>query len=91
VSDMPFHLAELSICERGNRSSVKVPVWITQSNLDAIQSVITFCDGMERGGNGEIPGKFELVMFYRTLISCIQEAEAKAREQVLPTTHKDIV
>jgi len=81
-NDRPIHLARLSICDRhpNHDDSVRVPVWITQSNLDGLQAMIQFCGGLEAAGKGRVPGSFELTMFYRQLQSAISDAEEKARE-----------
>lgn len=42
-------------------------VWIPQSHLDGLNALLHFLDGMERGGQGRVPGKFELVMHLRGL------------------------
>lgn len=80
INDKPIHLAELEICKREPHSepSVNVPVWITQSSLDGLQALIQFCNGAEHSGGGRVPGSFELIMFYRTLGSCIRKANAEA-------------
>lgn len=80
INDKPIHLAEFEICKREPYSepSVKVPVWITQSSLDGLQALIQYCNGVEASGKGRVPGSFELLMFYRTLGSCIRKANAEA-------------
>lgn len=90
TNDPPIHLAQYQICDKRPHSeaSVNVPVWITQSSLDGIQTMIKFCDGLQRGGNGTVPGSFELVMFYRTLRGAIDKAEeehVKARMKNMTT------
>ena len=82
--DRPIHLAELTICHRDDHTeaSVNVPVWITQSSLDGMLEVIKFLEGFRMGGNtGDIPGTFDLVMFYRTLKESIRNAETAARDE----------
>jgi hypothetical protein len=60
--------------DKHTEASVTVPVWIRQSSLDGICDLIAWCDGFRDAKGGTIPGAFELVMHYRTLISCINDA-----------------
>lgn len=80
IIDPPIHLTQYNICKREPHCepSVTVPVWLNQSRLDGLQTLIQFCKGMERSGQGIVPGSFELVMFYRTLRSSIDDAERLA-------------
>jgi len=81
MTDAPLHLSELSICKRSpySEASVTVPIWVTQSSLDGLQSMIRVCEGLEASGHGKLSGSFEIVMFYRTLCDCIRKAEAAAK------------
>ena len=83
-NDRPIHLEGLAICKKRayTEASVTVPVCITQSSLDGLQAMIRFCEGMEAAGKGRISGSFELVMFYRTLSTCIATAEAEAQKLI---------
>ena len=80
--DRPIHLTNYSICKREPHSqpSVEVPVWITQSSLDGMQALIQFINGLEAAGKGQVPGGFDLIMFYRQLDSAIRNADNKARD-----------
>lgn len=82
MSDRPTHLSELSICKRAEMTepSVTVPVWIRQGSLDGMLAVMNFLDGFVAAGKGIPPGYHELWSFYRTLQSCIREAEAEAKK-----------
>src|SRR5258708_36436835 len=80
--DRPIHLAELMICHRDDHTeaSVTVPLWITQSTLDGMIELIKFLDGLQRN-TGDVPGAFDLVMFYRTLANAIWSADNQARAE----------
>jgi hypothetical protein len=54
-------------------------VWITQSALDGICQLLTFCEGLERAGKGTIPGAFDLVMHYRQLREAVDKAVKAVR------------
>ena len=71
MADRPIHLPPSSVPHL--EPSVTCPVWITQSSLDGMLMLLTFCQGMEAAGKGRIDGSFELTMFYRTLRSAIQD------------------
>jgi hypothetical protein len=56
-----------------SQPSVTVPVWITQSSLDGLNTLITYCEAIERhGNNGSVPGLFDTIMFYRTLYQAVR-------------------
>lgn len=86
MSDTPIHLAELNICHIAphTEASVTVPVWITQSNLDGLQTLLTFISGFEAGGHGKTPGAMDVLMLYRTIRASIYKAEQAAK-----TAHQD--
>lgn len=70
--------------DKHTEASVTVPVWIRQSSLDGICDLIAWCDGFRDAKGGTIPGQFELVMHYRTMIDCIgkaKEAQKKADQE----------
>jgi len=82
MSDRPIHLRKFEhICTpRPNTDdSVVVPVWLTQSNLDGLYTLIQFFNGLGAAGQGRVDGTFELTMFYRQLQSAISEANNKAK------------
>lgn len=88
MNDKPLHLSELKICNREEygggfkcEPSVTVPIWVTQSSLDGMQTLIQFLAGLEAAGKGQTPGGFELIMFYRTLVDCIYKAERAAHDK----------
>ena len=77
MTDRPIHLHHYKNIVRDmphHDPSVEVPVWITQSSLDGMITLMNFCDGFEKGGNGKVPGSFELLMFYRTIRDNLQKA-----------------
>lgn len=70
--------------DKHTEASVTVPVWIRQSSLDGICDLLAWCDGFRDAKSGTIPGQFELVMHYRTMIDCIgkaKEAQKKADQE----------
>lgn len=84
LNDAPIHLTNYKICKKSahTEAQVTVPVFITQSNLDAIQALIKWIAGFQAGGNrADVPGGFELMMHYRSLASAIVEAEANALKE----------
>jgi hypothetical protein len=89
MTDRPIHLAGLSITKKAphTEDSVTLPIWITQSTLDGLFELMRFLGGMHVGGLGQIPGEFELIMFYRTIHNAIYEAE---RTQPEPTASCEI-
>jgi hypothetical protein len=69
MSDGPIHLAPPT--DKYSEASVTTPVWLTQSHLDGLQTLMAWCDGVKSGGGGNVPGHFELVMHYRLLRAAI--------------------
>jgi len=65
--------------DKHTEASVAVPVWIRQSSLDGICDLLAWCDGFRDAKSGTIPGQFELVMHYRTMIDCIGKAKEAAK------------
>ena len=65
--------------DKHTEASVTVPVWIRQSSLDGICDLLAWCDGFQDAKSGTIPGQFELVMHYRTMIDCIDKAKEAAK------------
>ena len=65
--------------DKHTEASVTVPVWIRQSSLDGICDLLAWCDGFQDAKSGTIPGQFELVMHYRTMIDCIGKAKEAAK------------
>lgn len=68
-NDKPIHLAEYdcSIKEEHSERCVNMNVCIRQSDLDGLFTLMSFCDGFSKSGNGTVPGSFELRMFYRNI------------------------
>lgn len=66
-NDKPIHLAEYdcSIKEEHSERYVNMNICIRQSDLDGLFTLMSFCNGFSKSGNGIVPGSFELVMFYR--------------------------
>ena len=89
--ERPIHLRQYSICriEEKKEDSVIVPVWITQSSLDAMQQVLGYLEGLGASGKGNISGTFELTMFYRTLKYYIDKAEEEKKDE-LPTDNTGV-
>jgi len=85
MTDRPIHLQHYKNIvkdEPHHDPSVTVPIWVTQSSLDGMIALMNFCDGFEKGGNGRVPGSFEVLMFYRTIRDNIQKAnEAVAKNE----------
>jgi len=74
--------------DKHTEASVTVPVWIRQSSLDGICDLLAWCDGFRdakkrfsMSERGTIPGQFELVMHYRTMIDCIGKAKEAAKAE----------
>ena len=88
TNDPPIHLPPSA--EPYTEASVTCPVWITQSSLDGLAMLIKFCEGMEASGRGKVPGSFELVVFYRTLKSCIHEHLSGKPPQILDPSNVPI-
>ena len=64
TNDKPIHLGQ---------NHVTLEVTLTQDNLDGLCSLIHWCEGFEKAGNGVVDGQFELIMHYRSLRSAINE------------------
>lgn len=79
MTDRPIHLAEYSISKKETNGGyqVTIPVTLVQSHLDALLSLINFCNGFSSSGKGEVPGSFDLVMFHRLLHGTIHQANSK--------------
>ena len=76
MAEKPIHLIRTEEQKSTwQEASVKVPVWITQSSLEGIEQLIAWADGFESAKGGQVPGKFELVMFHRTIRANIIEAK----------------
>lgn len=71
MTDRPIHLPSSGIY--GQEPSVTAEVVITQSTLDGIVQLLTWLEGYQAAKSGQIPGDFELVMFYRELRRAIQD------------------
>jgi hypothetical protein len=77
-NERPFHLAELAMYKHKPggyaEPSVTVPICVTQSALDGLNTLIRLLEGYQLAKSGQIPGHFELIMFYRTLTGSIHAA-----------------
>jgi len=49
-------------------------VWLTQSSLDALITIIHYFEGVAGAGKGQVSGSHELIMFYRTIVSSLEDA-----------------
>lgn len=53
-----------------------VSVWLPQDHLDGLNHLLHFVEALQKhGGQGRVPGYFELVMHYRMLRSAVYKAE----------------
>ena len=64
TNDLPIHLGI---------DSLKLNTDVFQTHLDGLCALIHYCEGVEKSGKGRVPGSFELVMHYRSLISALAE------------------
>ena len=55
---------------------LKIPdMWIDQEHIDGILALIYWGEGFEKAGNGNIPGRYELIMHYRILKEAVNKAK----------------
>lgn len=52
-----------------------VTVTVFPDYLRGLYALMYFIDGLERNGQGMVPGSFELTMHYRQLVASILEAQ----------------
>lgn len=67
-----------------DRPTVPITVEITQTDLVGLHSLQNWLKGFRRKDGEDIPGEFELVMFYRKVVEGIQKA-AKVPEEAEAT------
>lgn len=84
--DRPIHLSDFEMTQRSphTEASVIVPVWITQSALDGMLELMKFIEGLQAGGSiGNVPGAFDLAMFYRRIGNALRGAEDEYRREAV--------
>ena len=52
-----------------------VTIVMHQSTIDGLVALINWLDGFEEGGHKRVPGHFELVMHFRSLVRAIREKQ----------------
>ena len=80
--DRPINLRKYSIwiTQPDQEDSITVPVRLRQSSIDALHDILVFLEGYNAGSTQNKIDTYELIMFYRTICSCIVKAEEEAKK-----------
>lgn len=54
---------------------------LTQSEMDGLHTLLTWCEGFVAGKSGTIPGAFDSLMFYRSLAEHVRDQQIRKQRE----------